>query len=43
MRTYVEAIHYNLINPKGAQRILHKYLAIKDDKSIEEAYNEIVV
>jgi NitT/TauT family transport system substrate-binding protein len=43
MRAYVEAIHYNLTNPKGAQRILHKYLAIKDDKSIEEAYNEIVV
>ena len=25
------------------QKILQKYLAIKDDKSIEEAYNEIVV
>ena len=43
VRAYVEAIHYNLTNPKGAQRILQKYLAIKDDKSIEEAYNEIVV
>ena len=43
MRAYVEAIHYNLTNPKGAQGILRKYLAIKDDKSIEEAYNEIVV
>ena len=43
MRAHVEAIHYNLTNPKGAQRILQKYLAIKDDKSIEEAYNEIVV
>jgi NitT/TauT family transport system substrate-binding protein len=43
MRAYVEAIHYNLTNPKGAQKILQKYLAIKDEKSIEEAYNEIVV
>ena len=43
MRAYVEAVHYNLTNPTGAQRILQKYLAIKDDKSIEEAYNEIVV
>jgi NitT/TauT family transport system substrate-binding protein len=43
MRAYVEAIHYNLTNPKGAQRILQKYLAIKDEKSIEEAYNEIIV
>jgi NitT/TauT family transport system substrate-binding protein len=43
MRAYVEAVHYNLTNPKGAQKILQKYLAIKDDKSIDEAYNEIVV
>jgi len=43
MQAYVEAIHYNLTNPKGAQRILQKYLAIKDEKAIEEAYNEIVV
>src|SRR5438128_4207460 len=43
MRAYVEAIHYNLTNPKGAQKILQKYLAIKDEKPIEEAYNEIVV
>ena len=43
MRAYVEAIHYNLTNPKGAQKILQKYLSIKDEKSIEEAYNEIVV
>lgn len=43
MRAYVEAVHYNLTNPKGAQKILQKYLAIKDDKSIEEAYNEIVL
>src|SRR4249920_466208 len=43
MRAYVDAVHYNLTNPKGAQKILQKYLAIKDDKSIEEAYNEIVV
>jgi NitT/TauT family transport system substrate-binding protein len=43
MRAYIEAVHYNLTNPKGAQKILQKYLAIKDDKSIEEAYNEIVV
>src|SRR4029434_9161421 len=43
MRAYVEGSHYNLTNPKGAQKILQKYLAIKDEKSIEEAYNEIVV
>src|SRR5215475_8202509 len=43
MRAYVEAVHYNLTNPKGAQKILQKYLAIKNDKSIEEAYNEIVL
>ncbi len=43
LRAYVEAIHYNLTNPKGAQKILQKYLAIKDEKSVEEAYNEIVV
>ncbi len=42
VRAYVEASHYNLTNPKGAQRILQKYLAIKDEKSVEEAYNEIV-
>ena len=39
---YVEASHYNLTNPKGAQKVLQKYLAIKDEKSIDEAYNEIV-
>lgn len=43
MRAYVEAIHYNLTNPKGAQKIMQKYLAIKDEKAVEEAYNEIVV
>ena len=43
MRAYVDGIHYNLTNPKGAQRILQKYLAIKDQKAVEEAYNEIVV
>jgi sulfonate transport system substrate-binding protein len=43
MRAYVEAIHYNLTNPKGAQKILQKYLAIKDEKSVLEAYNEVVV
>src|SRR6476646_2033544 len=42
LRAYVEAGHYNLTNPKGAQKILQKYLAIKDQKSIDEAYNEIV-
>jgi NitT/TauT family transport system substrate-binding protein len=42
MRAYVDAIHYNLTNPKGAQKVLQKYLAIKDEKPIEEAYNEIV-
>ena len=36
-------IHYNLTNPKGAQKVLQKYLAIKDEKPVEEAYNEIVV
>jgi len=43
LRAYVEGSHYNLSNPKGAQKILQKYLAIKDEKSVEEAYNEIVV
>jgi NitT/TauT family transport system substrate-binding protein len=43
MQAYVEGIHYNLTNPKGAQKVLQKYLAIKDQKPIEEAYNEIVV
>ena len=43
MRAYVDAIHYNLTNPKGAQRILQKYLDIKDMKMVEEAYNEIVI
>jgi ABC-type nitrate/sulfonate/bicarbonate transport system substrate-binding protein len=43
MRAYIDAIHYNLTNPKGAQKILQKYLAVKDDKLVEEAYNEIVV
>jgi NitT/TauT family transport system substrate-binding protein len=42
LRAYVESSHYNLTNPKGAQRILQKYLAIKDERSVEEAYNEIV-
>jgi NitT/TauT family transport system substrate-binding protein len=42
LRAFVEASHYNLTNPKGAQQILQKYLAIKDEKSVEEAYNEIV-
>ncbi|HEX5022926.1 MAG TPA: ABC transporter substrate-binding protein [Candidatus Binatia bacterium] len=42
VRAYVEASHYNLTNSKGAQRILQKYLAIKEEKSVEEAYNEIV-
>lgn len=43
MRAYADAIHYNLTNPKGAQKILQKYLAIKDERPVEEAYNEIVV
>jgi len=43
MRAYVEGVHYNLTNPKGGQKILQKYLTIKDDKAIEESYNEIVL
>jgi NitT/TauT family transport system substrate-binding protein len=43
MQAFVDAIHYNLTNPRGAQKILQKYLAIKDEKAVEEAYNEIVV
>ena len=43
MQAYLDATHYNLTNPKGAQRVLQKYLAIKDEKPVEEAYNEIVV
>ena len=31
-----------MTNPKGAQKILQKYLDIKDEKSIQESYNEIV-
>ncbi|HYA30470.1 MAG TPA: ABC transporter substrate-binding protein [Acidobacteriota bacterium] len=42
MRAYVEAGVYNLTNPKGAQRVLQKYLTIKDEKAIEESYNGIV-
>jgi NitT/TauT family transport system substrate-binding protein len=42
LRAYVEASHYNLSNPKGAQKVLQKYLAIKDQKSVEEAYHQIV-
>ncbi len=42
LRAYVEGSHYNLTSPKDAQKILQKYLAIKDPKSVEEAYNEIV-
>src|ERR1043166_754346 len=43
MQAYLDATHYNLTNPKGAQRVLQKYLAIKDEKPVEEAYNEIVL
>lgn len=43
MRAYVEAVHYNLTNAKGAQKVLQKYLTIKDEKAIEESYNEIVL
>ena len=42
LRAFVEGSAYNLTNPKGAQKILQKYLAIKDDKSVQESYNEIV-
>lgn len=42
MRAYVEAGVYNLTNPKGAQKVLQKYLTIKDAKAIEESYNGIV-
>ena len=42
LRAYVEASHYNLSNRKGAQKVLQKYLAIKDQKSVEEAYHQIV-
>lgn len=42
LMAYIEGSHYNLTNPKGAQKILQKYLAIKDTKSVEESYNEIV-
>ncbi len=43
MRAYVEGTHYNLTNSKGAQKVLQKYLNIKDEKAIEESYNEIVL
>ena len=42
LTAFVEGSAYNLTNPKGAQKILQKYLAIKDDKSVQESYNEIV-
>ena len=42
IRAFVEGSAYNLTNPKGVQKILQKYLAIKDDKSVQESYNEIV-
>jgi NitT/TauT family transport system substrate-binding protein len=42
IRGFVEGSAYNLNNAKGAQKILQKYLAIKDDKSVQESYNEIV-
>jgi ABC-type nitrate/sulfonate/bicarbonate transport system substrate-binding protein len=42
LMAYIEASHYNLTNPKGSQKVLQKYLTIKDEKSLEEAYNEIV-
>ena len=42
LKAFVEGSHYNLTNPKGAQKILQKYLAIKDEKSIQESYSEIV-
>ena len=42
LRAFVEGSAYNLNNPKGTQKILQKYLAIKDDKSVQESYNEIV-
>lgn len=43
MRAFVEAVHYNLTNAKGGQKVLQKYLDIKDQKAIEESYNEIVL
>jgi len=43
MQAYVEAVHYNLTNPRGAQKILQKYLDIKDEKALAESYNEIVL
>ena len=43
MQAYVDAVHYNLTNSRGAQKILQKYLDIKDEKAIAESYNEIVL
>ena len=43
MRAFVDAVHYNLTNAKGAQKVLQKYLDVKDEKAIEESYNEIVL
>jgi NitT/TauT family transport system substrate-binding protein len=39
---YSEGIHYIHTNAKGTQQIMKKYLK-GDDKSIEEAYREVVV
>jgi ABC-type nitrate/sulfonate/bicarbonate transport system substrate-binding protein len=43
MQAYIDAVHYNLTNPRGAQKILQKYLDIKDEKALAESYNEIVL
>jgi NitT/TauT family transport system substrate-binding protein len=43
MKAYIEGIHYNLSNPNGTQKILQKYLVIKDQKTLEESYNEVVL
>ncbi|MBI2997061.1 MAG: ABC transporter substrate-binding protein [Deltaproteobacteria bacterium] len=43
MRAFVEAVHFNLTNPRGAQKVLQKYLDVKDEKALEESYNEIVL
>jgi hypothetical protein len=39
---YSEGIHYMHTNPKGTQQIMKKFLKC-DDKSIEEAYREVVL
>jgi len=43
VKAYVEGIHYILTNPKGTREIMRKFLKLKEDQAIEEAYNGLVL